>query len=97
MAVKRSNIQIAHRKTISMKPDGNCFYHTLSYQLFGTQEEYDIVHGVVYRTEMYKPIFAHYLIPGHDEATIDDHIKKISVLGTLMGHPSASSGSCFSI
>ena len=81
-----------------MKPDGNCFYRALSYQLFGTQEEYDIVHGVVYRTEMYnKPIFANYLIPGHDEATIDDHIKKISVLGTLMGHPSASSGSCFSI
>ena len=29
-----------------------------------------------------KPIFANYLIPGHDKATIDDHVKKISVLGT---------------
>ena len=38
---------------------------------------------MVNRTEMYnKLIFANYLIPGHDEATIDDHIKKISVLGT---------------
>ena len=83
MVVRRRNIQIAGRKIISMKPDGNCFYRTLSYQLFGTQEEYNIVHGVVYRTEMYnKPIFANYLIPGHDEATIHDHIKKISVLGT---------------
>ena len=83
MVVRRRNIQIAGRKIISMKPDGNCFYRTLSYQLFGTQEEYNIVHGVVYHTEMYnKPIFANYLIPGHDEATIHDHIKKISVLGT---------------
>ena len=81
--MKGSDIQIAGRKIISMKPDGNCFYCALSYQLFGTQEEYDIVHGVVYRTEMYnKPIFANYLIPGHDEATMDDHVKKISVLGT---------------
>lgn len=83
MEMKRCNIQIAGRKIISMKPDGNCFYRALSYELFGTQEEYDVVHGVVYRTEMYnKPIFATYLIPGHDEATIDDHVKKISVLGT---------------
>ena len=60
-----------------MKPDGNCFYRALSYQLFGTQEEYDIVYGMVYRTEMYnKEIFANCLIPSHDEATIDDHIKK---------------------
>ena len=60
-----------------MKPDGNRFYCVLLCKLFGTQEEYDIVHGVVYRTEMYnKPIFANYLIPDHDEATIDDHIKK---------------------
>ena len=44
-----------------------------------------IVHGVIYHTEfeMYnKPIFVNYLIPGHDKATIDDHVKKISVLGT---------------
>ena len=94
MVVKRSNIQIAGRKIISVKPDGNCYYCALSYQLFST---HDIVHGV-YHTEMYnKPIFTSYLIPGHDEATIDDHIKKISVLGTYMGHLSGSSGSCFSI
>ena len=77
MAVKQSNIQIAGRRIISMKPDGNCFYYAHSYQLFGTQEEYDIVYSVVYRTKMYnKEIFANYLIPGRDEATIDDHIKK---------------------
>ena len=63
--MKRCNIQIAGRKISSMKPDGNCFYRALSYELFGTQEEYDVVHGVIYRTEMYnKPIFATYLIPG---------------------------------
>ena len=45
------------------------FYRALSYQLFGTQDEYDIVHyhGVVYHTEMYnKEIFANYLIPGNN-------------------------------
>ena len=31
-----------------MKADGNCFYRALSYQLFGTQEDCDIVHSVVY-------------------------------------------------
>ena len=58
MVVKRRNIQIAVRKIISMKPDGNCFYRTLSYQLFGTREEYDIatIHGVVYRSEMYNKL-----------------------------------------
>ena len=68
MVVKQSNIQIAGRKIISMKPDGNCFYRAPLYQLFGTQEEYDIVYGVVYHIEMYnKPIFANYLIPGHSK------------------------------
>ena len=83
MAVQRNDKLIPGRKIIPMKADGNCFYRALSYQLFGTQEKYDIVHSVVYRTEMYnKPIFANYLIPGHDEATIDDHLKKISMLGS---------------
>ena len=83
MAVQRNDKLIPGRKVIPMKADGNCFYRALSYQLFGTQEEYDIVHSVVYRTEMYnKLIFANYLIPGHDETTIDDHLKKISVLGS---------------
>ena len=83
MAMQRNDIQIAGRTIIPMKPDGNCFYRALSYQLFGTQEEYDIVHSVVHRTEMYnKPIFANYLIPGHDETTIDEHLKNMSVLGT---------------
>lgn len=44
---------MASRKIISMKPDNDCFYRALLYQLFGTQEEYDIVHGVIYHTKMY--------------------------------------------
>ena len=96
MAVQRNEKLIPGRKIIPMKADGNCFYRALSYQLFSTQEEYDIVHRVVYRTEMYnKPIFANYLIPGHDEATIDDHLKNKYV--GFLGHSSGSSGSCFSI
>ena len=52
--MQRNDKLIPGRKIIPMKADGNCFYCALSYQLFGTQEECDIVHSVVYRTEIYK-------------------------------------------
>ena len=40
------------RKIVHMKPDGNCFYRSISYQLLGSQEEDCIVHSVITRMEI---------------------------------------------
>ena len=58
---------------VMMVGDGNCFYRGISYQLFGTQEEHPTVQSVVYRMEnLNKEIFSTYLIPGVNEATIEE-------------------------
>ena len=35
------------RKLFKMVCDGNCFYHEISYQLFGAQEKHCTIHSVV--------------------------------------------------
>ena len=66
------------RTIITMVGDGNCFYRGISYQLFRTQEEHPTVQSVVYRMEnLNKEIFSTYLIPGVNEATIEEQIKHV--------------------
>ena len=66
------------RPIITMVGDGNCFYRGISYQLFRTQEEHPTVQSVVYRMEnLNKEIFSTYLIPGVNEATIEEQIKHV--------------------
>ena len=70
-----------------MVGDGNCFYRGISYQLFRTQEEHPTVQSVVYRMEnLNKEIFSTYLIPGVNEATIEEQIKHVWETKTWATH-----------
>lgn len=54
----------ANRKVVSIKPDGNCFYRAISYQLFGTEEEDSTIRSVISRVErLNKDVFSTFLIP----------------------------------
>ena len=54
-----------------MKADGNCFYRSASYELFGTQEEGYTIHNVITRMEnLNKNVFS----PGVKMNTIEEHI-----------------------
>ena len=59
-----------------MKPDGNCFFRALSYQLFGTEDQHIIVRTMLYRTvALNKTIFE----PHHmNETSIEDHLKAMA-------------------
>ena len=41
-------------KIVHVKADGNCFYKSISYELFGTQEEDYTVRSVITRMEKLK-------------------------------------------
>ncbi len=59
-----------------IKPDGNCFFRALSYQLFGTEDEHITIRTTLYRTEaLNKKIFEHHLMNG---ASIDEHLQAIA-------------------
>ena len=52
------------RRVIKMKKDGNCFYSTLSFQLFGTQSEHGSVRHLTNRTvSRNKSVFKPFFIP----------------------------------
>ena len=52
------------RKAVKMKPDGNCFYRAISYELFGTEEEDSTIRSVISRTErLNKDVFWTFLMP----------------------------------
>ena len=71
------------RKIVHMKPDGNCFYRSISYQLFGTQEEDCTVRSVITRMEnLNKKVFSSFLIHGANKDTIEEHIHCVSTEGT---------------
>ena len=62
-----------------MKADGNCFYRSISYELFGTQDEDYAIHSVLITTEnLNKSIFSSFLIPGVYKNTIEEHICHVS-------------------
>ena len=66
-----------------MKADGNCFYRSISYELFGTQEEDYIIRSVITRMEnLNKNVFSSFLIPGVNKNTIEEHIHHVSTEGT---------------
>lgn len=66
-----------------MKPDGNCFYRSISYQLFGTQEEDCTVRSVITSMEnLNKKVFSSFLIHGTNKDTIEEHIHCVRMEGT---------------
>ena len=66
-----------------MKPDGKCFYRSISYQLVGTQEENCSVRSVITRMEnLNKKVFSSFLIHGANKDTIEEHIHCASTEGT---------------
>ena len=67
--------------------DGNCFHRSISYQLFGTQEEHSTIRNVVYHTEKFsKEIFSPYLIPGLNKTTLQEQVIHVSTPGTWATH-----------
>lgn len=61
---------------VSIKPDGNCFFRALSYQLFGTENEHVTIRTTLYRAEVLnKKIFEHHLMNG---LSIDQHLQALA-------------------
>ena len=72
-----------NRKVIKIKRDGNCFYSSLSYQLFGTQHEDDTIRFVVSKmVSRNKEIFLPFFIPTANVNSIDQHCECIWMSGT---------------
>ena len=72
-----------NRKIIKIKRDGNCFYSSLSFQLFGTQNEDNSVRNVTSRMVLLnKNIFSTYFIPTTNASTIDQHCQLNWISGT---------------
>jgi len=69
----------ANRKVVSIKPDGNCFYTAISYQLFGTEEDSTIC-SVISRMERFnKDVFSTFLIPA---GNMEEHYVCVATPGT---------------
>ncbi|XP_065897260.1 uncharacterized protein [Dysidea avara] len=65
------------RKVIKIKRDGNCFYASLSFQLFGTQDEdFEVRHVVTSMVKKNQSIFRPYFIPRKDVDTIEKHCEQ---------------------
>lgn len=63
-----------------MKPDGNCFYRAISYELFGTEEEDSTIRSVISRTEwLNKDVFSTFLIP---LGNMEEHCIGVGTPGT---------------
>ena len=72
-----------NRKVIKIKRDGNCFYSSLSYQLFGTQHEDDTIRFVVSKmVSRNKEIFLPFFIPTANVNSIDQHCECMWISGT---------------
>ena len=72
-----------NRKVIKIKRDGNCFYSSLSYQLFGTQDEDDTIRFVVSNmVSRNKETFQEFFIPTADVTNIDQHCACMWMSGT---------------
>ena len=70
------------RKVKIILGDNNCFFRTLSHQLFNTEEKHYTMRSTVVRFEnVNKAIFSNYLM-ANNEPTITEHIKKMDKLGT---------------
>ena len=62
------------RKVAKTKHDGNCFYLSLSFLLFGTQnEDAEVCHVVARMVAKNKSIFRPYFTPRKDADTIEQH------------------------
>ena len=79
-----------------MKPDGNCFFRALSYQLFGTEEMYHTVRTTLYHTESSnKEIFKGLIMNG---VKIEEHLKTLYSPNTWATQVEvAAAASCFGI
>jgi len=70
----------ANRKVVCMKPDGNCYYRTFSYQPFGIQEQHTTLCEVIFTIEsLNKHIFATFLDPNEN---IQEHCINLDIPGT---------------
>ena len=68
------------RKAVKMKPDGNCFYRAISYELFGTEEEDSTIRSVILRTErLNKDVFCTFLMPA---GSMEEHCVGVGTPGT---------------
>ena len=72
-----------NRKVIKIKQDGNCFYSTLSFELFGKQDEDAVVRDVISRMVLLnKNIFSAYFIPMTNVHSIHQHCECNWMSGT---------------
>ena len=59
------------------------FYRSISYELFGTQEEDYTIRSLLTRREnLNKSVFSSFLIPGVNKNMIEEHICHVSAEGT---------------
>ena len=66
------------REIKRMVGDGNCFFRSLSHQLFSSEEKHYTVRSTLVRFEnLNKSLFSAYLM-ADNEPTIDSHVKKMS-------------------
>ncbi|XP_065893597.1 uncharacterized protein [Dysidea avara] len=69
-----------NRRVVAMQPGGNCYYRTISYQLFGIQEQHHTVRGVISKmVNLNKHIFATFLDPTEN---IKEHCTTLDIPGT---------------
>ena len=70
----------ANRKVVSIKPDGNCFYRVISYQLFGIEEEDSTISSVIsWMKRFNKDVFSTFLIPA---GNMEEHYVCVATPGT---------------
>ena len=64
---------------MKMKPDGNCFYRAISYELFETEED-NTIRSVISRTErLNKVVFCTFLMPA---GSMEEHCIGVGTPGT---------------
>jgi len=64
----------ANGKVVSIKPDGNCFYRDISYQLFGTEEDSKICSVISWMERFNKDLFSTFLIPAGNMEEVRIHV-----------------------